>query len=82
MNLNCANIHCCLEMIVRYNRLVLFKPIIDKLRLGRLEKLYKRFSRVFHDEVTYNLFRFHFMHYKKGLNGLNKRSEINYVYLD
>ena len=81
MNLNVANIHCCLEMIVQYNRSVLFRPIIDKLRLGRLERLYRRFSRVWDDEVSYNLFRFYFLHYRKGLKDL-KRSEINYIYLD
>ena len=81
MNLNCANIHCTLEMIVLHNRSVLFRPIIEKLRLGRLEKLYRRFNRVWEDEVSYNLFRFYFLHYRKGLNSL-KKSDINYIYLD
>ena len=81
MNLNVAYIHCCLEMIVLHNRSLLFTPIIEKLRLGRLEKLYTKFSRVWDDEVSYNLFRFYFLHYRKGLKDL-KRSEINYIYLD
>ena len=81
MNLNLANIHCTLHMIVEHNRSVLFRPIIEKLKLGRLEKLYTKFSRVWDDEVSYNLFRFYFLHYRKGLKDL-KRSEINYIYLD
>ena len=58
---NCANIHCFLEMIVLQNESVLLKPIIQKLRLGRLEKLYRRFNRVWYSEVSWKLFRFYFL---------------------
>ena len=71
---NCASIHCMLHMIVLHNKAVLLKPIIEKLRLGRLEKLYNKFNNIWNDEVSYNLFRFYFLHYRKDLNQLtNKR---------
>ena len=63
----CANIHCCLQMIVLNKKLMLLKPIIQKLRLGRLEKLYRRFNRCWEDEVSWKLFRFYSLQYKKGL---------------
>ena len=53
---HCANIHCCLEMIVLHKKLMLLKPIIQKLRLNRLEKLYRRFNRCWEDEVSWKLF--------------------------
>ena len=62
---HCANIHCCLQMIVLHKKLMLLKPIIQKLRLGRLEKLYRRFNRCWEDEVSWKLFRFYFLQYKK-----------------
>ena len=81
--LNCASIHCFLEMIVLHNKSVLLKPIIEKLRLGRLEKLYRRFDRCWHGEVSWNLFRFYFLHYRSGIREfITKKPEINYVYLD
>ena len=64
--LNCANIHCCLEMIVLHNRLLLMKPIIQRLRLGRLEKLYRRFNRVWYGEVSWKLFKLYFLKYRSG----------------
>ena len=81
LGFHCANIHCFLEMVVLHNKIVLLKPIIQKLRLGRLEKLYTRFNRCYHDDVDYNLCRFYFLHYRSGLNQL-KKCEINYIYLD
>jgi hypothetical protein len=64
---HCTNIHCCLQMIVLHKKLMLLKPIIQKLRLGRLEKLYRRFNRCWEDEVSWKLFRFYSLQYKKGL---------------
>ena len=77
---HCANIHCFLEMVVLHNKLVLLKPIIQKLRLGRLEKLDIRFNRCWEDEVSLKLFRFYFLQYKKKVSVTS--SEINYIYLD
>ena len=78
--INCANIHCMLEMIVLHNKSVLLTPIIQKLRLGRLEKLYRRFNRCWEGEVTWDLFRFYFLKYRSGITVTE--SQINYVYLD
>ena len=78
--LNCASIHCFLEMIVLHNKSMLLKPIIQKLRLGRLEKLYRRFNRCWEGEVTWKLFRFYFLKYRKSV--IVTSHEINYVYLD
>ena len=75
-----ASIHCCLEMIVLHNKSVLLKPIIQKLRLARLEKLYRRFNRCWHEEVSWELFRFYFLKYRSGITVTE--SQINYVYLD
>ena len=77
---HCANIHCCLQMIVLHKKLMLLKPIIQKLRLGRLEKLYRRFNRCWEDEVSWKLFRFYFLQYKKRVT--IAESQINYVFLD
>ena len=77
---NCANIHCCLEMIILHKKFILLKPIIQKLRLGRLEKLYRRFNRCWEDEVSWKLFRFYFLQYKKRVT--IAESHINYIYLD
>ena len=79
IGLNCANIHCCLEMIILHNREMLLKPIIQKMRLGRLEKLYRRFNRVWEDEVSWDVFRFYFLKYKRCKV---VSPEINYIYLD
>ena len=76
---NCANIRCSLEMIVLHNRVMLLKPIIQKLQLGRLEKLYRRFNRCWEDEVSWGLFRFYFLQYKSCKVA---ESQINYVFLD
>ena len=78
--LNCANIHCCLEMIILHNKSVLLKPIIQKLRLGRLELLYRGFNRCWEGEVTWKLFRFYFLKYRISVTLTSP--EINYVYLD
>ena len=80
IGLNCANIHCCLEMAILHNRAMLLKPIIQKLRLGRLEKLYRRFNRVWEDEVSWYVFRFYFLQYKK--RATFEDHQINYVFLD
>ena len=77
---NCANIHCCFEMIVLHNRFMLLKPIIQKLRLWRLELLYRRFNRCWDDEVSWELFRFSFLQYKERVTVTE--SQINYIYLD
>ena len=81
--LNCANIHGMLEMVVLHNRSVLLKPIIQKLRLGQLERLYRRFNRVWYGEVGWDLFRFYFLQYRIGLKEcITEKLDINYVYLD
>ena len=77
---NSANIHCCLEMIVLHNKSMLLKPIIQKLRLGRLEKLYRPFNRCWEGEVSWELFRFYFLKYRKSVTVVSP--EINYIYLD
>ena len=69
---HCANIHCCFEMTVLHNRVMLLKPIIQKLILGR------RFNRCWQDEVSWKLFRFYFLQYRSG----KVVSQINYIYLD
>ena len=76
LSLNCANIHCTLEMTVLHNKVVLLKPIIQKLRLGRLEKLYRRFDRGWHGEVSWNSFKFYFLHDTTGVKEFIK-NEIN-----
>ena len=80
LSFNCANIHCSLEMIILHNRAMLLKPIIRKLRLGRLEKLYIRFNRVWEGEVSWDLFRYYFLQYKKRV--IFDDNQINYVFLD
>ena len=80
LSLNCASIHCFLEMIVLHNQSMLLKPIIQKLRLGRLEKLYRRFNRCWEDEVSWKLFRFYFLKYRRRVTVTSP--EINYVYID
>ena len=78
--LNTASIHCFLQMVVLHNQRVLLKPIIQKLRLGRLEKLYRRFDRCWHGEVSWGLFRFYFLHYQSGIKEfITTKYEINYV---
>ena len=70
-------------MVVLHNKTVLLQPIIQRLRLGRLETLYRRFNRVWYGEVGWDLFRFYFLQCRGGLKEfITKKTDINYVYLD
>ena len=69
LGMHIASLHCFLHMITIHNKIIILTPIIQKLKLGRFEKLYLRFKNIWFKsvDISYSKFLFYLQHYPDHL---------------